>query len=101
MSRRNLAATKSSIDVDEIAPPTPELERLAEHRTHEILSEWGRRVHVWGTHGLHNRDGSLDDQTFSLRDLAVACYMQGSRDAVAVAVTTAPLVPPPSDASAT
>lgn len=75
-----------SIDVDEIAPPTPELEQVAERRVHDIIKEWARRLHIWGTHGTHGPKGERIDETFSIRDLAVACYMQGSRDATTVAV---------------
>lgn len=75
------------LDVDEIAPLTPELLQLARSRSDEIVKEWGRLAHIWGTGGLWAPDGSLIEKAPTIPELAAACYAQGVRDAVAVAVT--------------
>jgi len=77
----------SGIDVDAIAPATPELWKVARRRCDPIIKAWAARIAIWGTGGLHGHDGNLTDETFTLRDLAMSAYVQGARDATAVAVT--------------
>jgi hypothetical protein len=76
------------VDVDLIAPPTPEIEAVARSRTNEIVKEWGRLLSVWGTSGTHGKDGEHVRETFTIEDLAIACYVQGVRDTTAVAAST-------------
>lgn len=78
----------AGINVDDIAPMTAGLERLARDRTHDILTEYGRLMSVWGQHATHGKDGERVERVPSLADLTAACYAQGVRDAVAIAVHT-------------
>jgi len=76
------------LNVDEIAPPTSGLEATARHRVDEIVKAWAHRLSVWGSTTLYGPGGTKLDETFSLVDLAVASYVQGARDAIAVSVTS-------------
>ena len=77
-----------SLNVDSICPITPELEAVARSRCHEIIKEWARQLSIWGTTELSGGPQGPRRQTFTIEDLALACYIQGTRDAVAVAVTS-------------
>jgi len=71
------------LNVDEIAPPTPELELVARRRVDEIIKAWAHRLSVWGSGGTHDGKGNRVEETFSIADLAVAAYVQGVRDTAA------------------
>ena len=75
-----------SIDVDAVAPATPELWEVARRRCDPIIKAWAARLAIWGTGGLMEHEGKRTDEVFSLRDLAMAAYVQGARDATAIAV---------------
>lgn len=81
-----------SIDVDAVCPITDGLVALAKSRSDEIVKEWGRLVHVWGTGGVYAPNGDQVEKSPTVPELAAACYAQGVRDAIAVAA----LLPTPS-----
>ena len=78
-----------TLNVDEIAPLTPEILEVARHRTHDIIREWARQLSVWGTTELHGPDGPKSEVP-TLAHLVMAAYSQGVRDTAAVAATKAP-----------
>jgi len=87
MSRVRRDLSPSGIDVDELAPVTPGLWRLAESRTDDILKAWGKRLAIFGSAELNEGPHGRTTSTFTIRELAMAAYVQGARDAVAVAVS--------------
>lgn len=77
-----------ALDVDAIAPSTPELEAVAINRTDAIVKEWARLLSIHGMMRLPSAAGDeATERITGLRALAIACYVQGARDASAVAAT--------------
>lgn len=81
------------INVDEIAPMTPELWAMAKRRCSEIVQAFGKSMSIWGTQTVHGPEGEVNEVP-TIAQLAAVCYAQGVRGTAAVAAVSAPPAQP-------